>query len=1140
MVYKMKKIYFLLLMASMAWASSIQVEVKDEQPANNDMLGLRLRIVNNSGQQYNGVQIKYYLKKQPVDSLVVDEFYLNGFSAQLEQIDSENVVLNIGVPVLGTEFAPNADGISVGIHRFGWGSFHKTSLPGYPSGIFTEAPNYGVYVGNDLIAGTQLFVDPPEEIFDEPSENDVRLRFVGFRPETADSASAWVQLQNYGDSSVSLNGVKIKDASGSLYSLDSLTLGAKATLRICNGSVSNCAQDSVVKSIPSLSFGNVGELVLYHNSVPLDYIAWGDRGNFADSLNVENGVIDPDYFFRTSEAPVVGPVSIYRKGDFFRAIIDDATDSIISWNKFRQNMVDAPLTQFPYAEPFTLGDSSSVFKRNGEETMLTWLPAGGARSYVVTVLKASDKSVVLHEATDKTYYPIHLEEGEFLWIVEPKKFNVAEFEQGHTNENPNIPYSYYGSFKVFVLSDSHEPIKNLNVVPLAARKDSYMLDLKWGERIIDADWDKPHNSTGYIDQFGNRRFTDPKHIDYDIEESWRCWAVVTAELNHYYYGNLTQDEIKFYYNNFRLNNGQDILFSNPILDAFPHDDKGDGILDQVLLWALNINQSDVSYYGNAQLSHLENFGLKGIEDIFVDALLQEHPIVIFENGHFMVVDAVIKIDGAVFGTTDDVYVYRCHNVDNNGTINWRGIDPRGLGAAYVINKKRNIQERARRSLLYKDENHNRVMDPGEQYDADGDGLLDFDEYYRFGTYHYSYEYDANKDGKLDYEEYRQFAAAEQGINRDYDQDDIDDKTEIMSYTIRETYPGPTPAGRYYGVTKEVYADIDGDGWRAEKDPDSDNDGIGDGAEDVNQNGKKDGNETDVYVKDTYQEPSDVSSITLYALSELNYNDGVECYKNQDKTEYCNIASAAQEMNGNYAVKAGARSTVGDIYSKGTVLLRSNTHVKGGIVLTKSSSVDDIYMQNGATIGNGISKISSNEWNARFLPPDYNLADYTNQPGYELVVKTGMPVTRLNPGYYSFVKVEAEGILEIPPGTIYIGSIQLDPRSKVRFTNPGQETVMHVNGDFTWRAKLDHEEKDYRSIAQGFKLIQHVHGQRMYIDNMVAGNIVAPYSEVVIAQSRKLFYGTIFAKNISVHQYAKIYHVDFNPVPSNLVLSMGGI
>ena len=73
--------------------------------------------------------------------------------------------------------------------------------------------------------------------------------------------------------------------------------------------------------------------------------------------------------------------------------------------------------------------------------------------------------------------------------------------------------------------------------------------------------------------------------------------------------------------------------------------------------------------------------------------------------------------------------------------------------------------------------------------------------------------------------------------------------------------------------------------------------------------------------------------------------------------------------------------------------------------------------------------------------------------------------------------------------------------------------------------------DYSIVAQGFKLIQHAHGKRMYIDNMVAGNIVAPYSEVVIAQSRKLFYGKIYAEKISVHQYARFYHVDFNPIRS---------
>ena len=63
----------LLFLACFAWSSeSFRVEVKDEQPTNNDILGLRMRIINNSGQQYNNVQVKYYLKKQPTDNLVLD------------------------------------------------------------------------------------------------------------------------------------------------------------------------------------------------------------------------------------------------------------------------------------------------------------------------------------------------------------------------------------------------------------------------------------------------------------------------------------------------------------------------------------------------------------------------------------------------------------------------------------------------------------------------------------------------------------------------------------------------------------------------------------------------------------------------------------------------------------------------------------------------------------------------------------------------------------------------------------------------------------------------------------------------------------------------------------------------------------
>ena len=92
----------LLCFVCFVWSSeSVRIEVKDEQPGNNDMLGLRMRVINNSGLQYNGVQVKYYLKKRATDNFVLENYYLNGLSASLEQFDSTTVVLNVGIPVLG-------------------------------------------------------------------------------------------------------------------------------------------------------------------------------------------------------------------------------------------------------------------------------------------------------------------------------------------------------------------------------------------------------------------------------------------------------------------------------------------------------------------------------------------------------------------------------------------------------------------------------------------------------------------------------------------------------------------------------------------------------------------------------------------------------------------------------------------------------------------------------------------------------------------------------------------------------------------------------------------------------------------------------------------------------------------------------
>ena len=51
---------------------------------------------------------------------------------------------------------------------------------------------------------------------------------------------------------------------------------------------------------------------------------------------------------------------------------------------------------------------------------------------------------------------------------------------------------------------------------------------------------------------------------------------------------------------------------------------------------------------------------------------------------------------------------------------------------------------------------------------------------------------------------------------------------------------------------------------------------------------------------------------------------------------------------------------------------------------------------------------------------------------------------------------------------------------------------------------------------------------MYVDDRFMGAIFAPYSHVVLGQSHKLFYGSVVANSISVHQYATIRFVKFNP------------
>ena len=67
-----------------------------------------------------------------------------------------------------------------------------------------------------------------------------------------------------------------------------------------------------------------------------------------------------------------------------------------------------------------------------------------------------------------------------------------------------------------------------------------------------------------------------------------------------------------------------------------------------------------------------------------------------------------------------------------------------------------------------------------------------------------------------------------------------------------------------------------------------------------------------------------------------------------------------------------------------------------------------------------------------------------------------------------------------------------------------------------------------------------HGsETMFIKASWATTILAPHAVLVLCQSNKLVYGRFAVKNVTVHQYATVKIVPFNPTALYEVVFLGG-
>ena len=904
-----------------------------------------------------------------------------------------------------------------------------------------------------------------------------KLRFKAIQPENSDTRSAWVEIENYGQESVNLSRFVLKNSASHSASIGDFTLKHGDKFRICQDVTLECPADDFSTVIQNLTFGNAGEIKLALGSKTVDYVAWGKQGTMGDSEPLPTKILDADAMYES-----------YYIGAFFRYIDN------IGWKIYSAKEIKLGDNHLPFARDYNMPDGSFIVLGQNQKPRFSWVDIEGADSYTLNVYSSKDKSLVFQKQTNLNYAEVDLPSGSYLWSV------VANSDlYGYTAYR--LPFEDEMVLYEMILDKDEEFIlqnKSLIDAPsLGARKDTRMLATNWGYKADDNGWNKIH------------KLSDP----INAEEKWRCWAVAFNVLNRMFKGTLTQDEIKilgmkydepsisplfyFYLNEF--GGGHYEMYESLFYEIF-HDN---AVMNHIKSGYL---ESNPNYEEIMKIAKEEKIDVS----LFKKNIEAGNPIFVAitnpgGSGHVMVVNGYATSDRDVCGEIGGEKVcyvkkgdplFHFVNTDNNGGSHWINANAYRYKFYYVVKKPSYILNR---DPLLNDENN----------DADNDGVIAYDEVKRFGT-------DPDK--------------------WDYDNDGISDFNEIYAMVNRCTnlkIETKTGEKLEVGCINYEYYDSDKDGKPTYKDPDSDNGGVKDGAEDLNGNGKLDPGETDPYLEsddkkiEIVQKQYDLpDGITIFGRERVALNDGVVCY-NTTKTDggYCDIVSSSRASQS--TIILGVKATVRNIFTRGGMWLRVRSVVDGFVApYTLPSIKHPIKKDIDVTI-----RGKSDAYNTIAFPYSDEFDTWTldEEPELEHVVKDGETFEWDSNYKYKTLKVEAGGKLVLNPGTFIAKELILDRKSTVEFTKPGEATQVVAMDFLDWRSEIINE--DLPLVARGFKLITYMQSQRLFtLGTNWAGTLYAPNTYTIFGQaSNKQMYGRFYTRIAIVHQRTKIFRVDYDPI-----------
>lgn len=176
----------------------------------------------------------------------------------------------------------------------------------------------------------------------------------------------------------------------------------------------------------------------------------------------------------------------------------------------------------PNAEPLTLVSGAKMLLDEGDSVSFAWHRVPNAEKYRLSIF-SSDSLLIYQKETYEQSESVVLDKGKYLWKVEAKNYTTNYDVTGTDGLIYFLDVEYFD--QVNVLEQKFRGIESVS-----GHKDTPMLVVGWGEFADLREWDKPHLNRTFLDE----------------NESESCWAIAIKNLNHFYGGNLSLDEIRWY------------------------------------------------------------------------------------------------------------------------------------------------------------------------------------------------------------------------------------------------------------------------------------------------------------------------------------------------------------------------------------------------------------------------------------------------------------------------------------------------------------------------------------------------------------------------------------------------------------------